>query len=194
MALTDPSPSRPAGKVLRVVLDACVLYPTVLREVLLGCAVRGVFEPKWSARILEEWARATVKLGPEAEVFARAEVAVVMDRFPGAMVGVRPGLEQRLWLPDPDDVHVLATAVAASADAILTLNAQDFPRGVLAEEGIVRLDPDNFLVGLHDSDPAAVEVVVTAVASEASRLSGEDWTPRRLMKKARLNRFAKRLS
>ena len=178
---------------MRVLLDACVLYPTVMREVLLGCAARGLFEPKWSARILEEWARATVKLGPEAEVFARGEVAVVMNRFPGAMISVRPGLEQRLWLPDPDDVHVLAAAVAASADAILTLNAQDFPRGVLAEEGLLRVDPDNFLVGLHERDPAAVEAVVTTVAAEATRLSGEEWTPRRLMKKARLNRLAKAL-
>jgi hypothetical protein len=152
-----------------------------------------LFAPKWSARILEEWVRATVKLGPEAEVLARGEAAVAMDRFPAAMVGVQPGLEVRLWLPDPNDVHVLATAVAASADAILTLNAQDFPRGVLAEEGLLRVDPDNFLVGLHERDPAAVEAVVAAVAAEATRLSGEDWTPRRLMKKARLNRFAKRL-
>jgi predicted nucleic acid-binding protein len=191
MPLTATGQSRAAGKILRVVLDACVLYPTVMREVLLGCAARGLFEPKWSARILEEWARATVKLGPEAEVFARGEVAVVMDRFPAAMVGVQPGLEQRLWLPDPDDVHVLAAAVAGSADAILTMNAQDFPRGVLDEEGLLRVDPDNFLVGLHERDPSAVEAVVTAVAAEATRLSGEDWTPRRLMKKARLNRFAK---
>ena len=44
-------------------------------------------------------------------------------------------LEERLWLPDPADTHVLAAAIAGSADVILTLNAKDFPRNILAEEG-----------------------------------------------------------
>ena len=35
--------------------------------------------------------------------------------------GVR--LSARLWLPDENDIHVLAVAVDASADAIMTLNA-----------------------------------------------------------------------
>jgi hypothetical protein len=55
---------------LRVVLDACVLYPTVMREVLLGCAARGLFVPLWSPRLLEEWARAAARLGPEGEAVA----------------------------------------------------------------------------------------------------------------------------
>ncbi len=176
---------------LRVLLDACVLFPTVLREVLLGCAAQGLYEPRWSARILEEWARATVKLGPGAEAIARGEVAVAKAQFPFAMVAANPGLEARLWLPDPNDTHVLVAAVAGSADVILTMNAKDFPRDVLAEEGLLRTDPDNFLLGLWESAPAEVEAVVAAVAAEASRLSGEEWTPRRLMKKARLGRFAK---
>ncbi len=58
---------------MRVMLDACVLYPTVMREVLLGCAKRGLFEPRWSVRILEEWARAAGKLGADQEVWARGK-------------------------------------------------------------------------------------------------------------------------
>lgn len=176
---------------MRVLLDACVLYPTVLREVLTGCAAAGLYAPLWSERILEEWARATAKLGPAQEVIARGEVAALRARFPGAMVAAAPGLERRLWLPDPDDVHVLAAAVAGSAEAILTMNAADFPRGVLAEEGLVRIDPDHFLLSLWEQDRAKVGAVAAAVAAEASRLSGETWSLRRLMKRGRLNRFAK---
>ena len=33
---------------------------------------------------------------------------------------------------------MLAAAVAGSADLILTLNVKDFPRNVLAEEGVAR--------------------------------------------------------
>ena len=172
-------------------LDACVLYPTVMREVLLGCAKANLYHPRWSARILEEWARAAVKLGPEQEAVARGEVVVLQGRWTEAMVPVRQGLEERLWLPDPNDVHVLASAIAGSCDGIVTMNAKDFPRNLLAEEGLERVDPDGFVMRLFDKAPHTVAGVVRDVVGEACRLSGEVWTPRRLMKKARLNRLGK---
>lgn len=179
---------------MRVFLDACVLYPTVLREILLGCAARRLFIPLWSDRVLEEWARAAARLGPAAEGLARSEIAAARRMFPAAAVSRFEGLERRLWLPDPGDIHVLAAAVAGSADAILTWNAMDFPRGLLAEEGLLRLDPDHFLVGLAESAPADVSAVVAASVREATRLSGEEWTAGRLLKKARLPRLARTLT
>ena len=55
----------------RILIDACVLYPTVMREVVMGAAKAGLFRPVWSERILEEWARAAIKLGPMGEMQAR---------------------------------------------------------------------------------------------------------------------------
>ena len=49
---------------MKAVLDACVLYPTVLREILIGVADAGLYQPLWSARILDEWRHAAVRLGP----------------------------------------------------------------------------------------------------------------------------------
>ena len=178
---------------LRVVLDACVLYPTVMREILLGAAREGLFVPLWSERLLEEWARAAARLGPEGEGFARGEIAALLAQWPQAVVRGTEGLERRLWLPDPDDVHVLATAVAGSADAIVTMNAKDFPRGTLAEEGLRRLDPDQFLTSLAEAAPEVMARVVGESVATASRLSGEEWTTRSLLKKARLTRLAKTL-
>ncbi|WP_170363280.1 RSP_2648 family PIN domain-containing protein [Ruegeria arenilitoris] len=179
---------------MKAVLDTCVIYPTVMREMLLGVATRGHFTPLWSARILEEWARAARKLGPEGEAQARAEIALVQAHWPQAERPEAPGLEQRLWLPDPADTHVLATAVAASADTIITVNAKDFPRNILAEEGLARIDPDSFLHGIWQSDPSSVEEVAQSVLTEANRLSGDIWTLRALMKKARLPRLGKALA
>ncbi|SNR58197.1 RSP_2648 family PIN domain-containing protein [Puniceibacterium sediminis] len=176
---------------MKVLIDTCVLYPTVMRVVVLGVAATGAFTPLWSARILEEWARAARKLGPGGEERARSEIAVLRAEWPGAEVVWKPSLESRLWLPDPNDVHVLAGAVAGSADVILTLNASDFPRNVLADEGVSRADPDAFLLGHWQAQPEAVARVCTNVLEEARRLSGKPWEMRALLKKARLPRLAK---
>lgn len=178
---------------MKAVLDACVLYPTVLREILMGAARAGLFAPLWSARILEEWARATTKLGPGAEVLARGEIAALRAAFPKAEVRVNDALCARLWLPDPDDIHVLAAAISGGADLIVTFNARDFPRHTLAEEGLSRLDPDQFLLGMWQSDPGPISAVAEAVRAEAERLSGTPQALRALLKRARLPRLAKAL-
>ncbi|OWU85329.1 hypothetical protein ATO6_09950 [Oceanicola sp. 22II-s10i] len=178
---------------MKAALDACVLYPTVMREMLLGVARAGLYQPLWSARILEEWARAAGKAGPVVEMQARSEIALTRAGWPRAEVRVDEAQARRLWLPDPDDVHVLAAAVQGHADVIVTMNRGDFPAQVLAEEGLSRADPDNFLLGLYEASPEAVGAVADAVLAEAKRLSGEDWTMRSLMKKARLPRLGKAL-
>ncbi len=177
---------------MKVVLDACVLYPNVMREVLLGAARTGAFTPLWSARILEEWARAAEKLGPAGAAQARGEVALIKAGWPGAELPPAPGIEARLWLPDPADLHVLAVAVAGSADAIVTMNAKDFPRQTLADEGLQRLDPDGFLYDLWQTDPDGIAQAAKAVLAEARR-TDPNWQMRPLMKKARLPRLGKAL-
>lgn len=179
---------------MRIFLDACVLFPTVTREMLLGVARAGVFEPQWSPRVLEEWARATLKIGPEAEVFARGEIALLRAAWPRAEIQPTPGLQARLWLPDDNDIHVLAAAIVGSADAIMTVNAKDFPRNVLAEEGLSRIDPDGYLFQVWQSSPEIVSSVAEKVLATAGELSGEDWQMRNLFKKARLPRVGKVLS
>lgn len=168
-----------------------MLYPTVLRQILLGVAGAGLFEPLWSPRILEEWARATIKLGPGAEEIARAEIAAMTAEWPRASVRPRDGDLARLHLPDPDDVHVLAAAIAGSADILLTVNARDFPRHTLSEEGLERRDPDQLLVALFQDDATAVRRAVRAVHANAQRLSGEALGLKPLLKRVRLPRLAK---
>lgn len=184
--------SVPLSPAPRVLLDACVLFPTVMREVLLGVAARGLFRPLWSARILEEWALAARKIGPLGEVQARGEIAVLRTQWPDAEIGPLPqALERRLFLPDENDIHVLAAAIAGSADVLLTINAKDFPRHVLAEEGLARADPDGFLHGLWLAHPDPVTEAVSEVVARAAEMDGAPREARALMKKARLPRLAK---
>ncbi len=178
----------------RFVLDACVLFPTVMRQMLLGAAEAGFFAPRWSERLLGEWHRAAAKHGDAVEMQAEGEIALVSARFPEARLPPAPGIEARLWLPDPADTHVLAVAVAGSCDGIVTVNAGDFPRNVLAEEGLARVDPDAFLLGFLRADPDRLRPVAERVLAEARRLSGQGWEMRGLMRKARLPRLGKALA
>lgn len=176
---------------MKAVLDACVLYPTVLREILQGVAARGLYEPLWSDRILREWTRAAIKLGPAAQAQAEVEADLFRAAFPRGMIREQPGIEARLVLPDPNDLHVLAVAIAGHADCIVTFNAQDFPRHVLAAEGIERRDPDGLLWQLWSFHPRDVGEVVMQVHATAERMLGEVIPLKKLLKRAQLPRLAK---
>lgn len=174
----------------RVLIDACVLYPTVMREVVLGVAATGAFVPLWSARILEEWRRAALRHGEGQGVIAEGEIALLRARWPQADVAVPEGAAEALSLPDPGDRHVLAAAIAGRAKTLMTLNLVDFPARTLALHGVVPRHPDETLAAMAGPE---VMAVVEAVRSEAERLSGAPWERRRLLKKARLPRLAKAL-
>ena len=178
---------------MKAVLDACVLFPTVLREILLGVAARGLYQPVWSDRILREWTRATAKLGEVAAMEAEAQATLARLAFPQAMQRKQPNIEARLHLPDPNDIHVLAIAISAHADAIITFNAADFPRPLLSDEGLIRLDPDQLLCQLHARHPGEVAQAVADVHATAERMQGEDIPLKSLLKRAQLRRLAKAL-
>jgi predicted nucleic acid-binding protein len=176
---------------MKAVLDACVLYPTVLREILQGAGEAGLYQPVFSERILREWVLATAKLGPGAPVIAESEATALRAAFPRGLVRAHPEIEARLILPDPNDRHVLASAIASGADAIVTFNAQDFPGHVLAAEGIARRDPDGFLWELQSSQPETIGRIVEAVRAKAEAISGQPVVLKALLKRARLYRLAK---
>ena len=171
----------------RAVLDACVLFPPVMREMLIGAAARGGFAPVWSERILEEWARATRRLPEGAEAAARAEIAVLRRRFPEAQVAVPEELVAGLSLPDPDDRHVLAAAMAGGADTLLTRNRGDFPTRTLARHGVLLREPDGFLLGLLDEGIDLLPIAEEAVRDRAAGL-------RAVLKRAGLPRLGKALA
>jgi hypothetical protein len=111
--------------------------------------------------------------------------------FPAAMVAPRPGLESRLHLPDENDIHVLASAIAGGADAIITFNAQDFPRHILAAEGLERRDPDGFLWELWSHHPQIIGDILADLRADAEQRAAAPVALKSLLRRVRLNRLAK---
>lgn len=61
-----------------------------------------------------------------------------------------------LTLPDENDRHVLAAAVRADAQTIVTFNLKDFPADVLESLGIEAQHPDDFVLDAIDLAPGVV--------------------------------------
>jgi len=177
---------------MRIVLDACVLYPTVMREVLLGAAKKGAFAPIWSARLLEEWRRAAARHSAEQAQVAGVEIALLKAHWPNAEIAKAHC--DNLWLPDENDIHVLETAVAANADAIITVNIKDFPTRILSNHGILRRDPDSFLVEFAQENPDVMQDVANDIKKAAEVHSGESKDIRKLLKRTGLPRLGKLLA
>ncbi len=178
---------------MKLLFDTCVLYPTVMREMLLGSVEIAGATPVWSERILEEWARAARKLGPTGEIQARGEISLLRSQWQKAEITWPPSLEERLWLPDINDRHVLAAAIASSADLIITLNKQDFPRATLREEGVDRIDPDALLLQFFENHAAKMTTFAVKLTAQVAAVSGQSLDTVALLKKARLPRLAKAL-
>ncbi|MEV1172406.1 PIN domain-containing protein [Nonomuraea sp. NPDC049784] len=77
--------------------------------------------------------------------------------------GYEPLIEG-LKLSDPDDRHVLAAAIKARAQVIVTLNLKDFPPEDLAAWDIEAKSPDDFVLDLIDLDGRVVWACVQQIA------------------------------
>jgi predicted nucleic acid-binding protein len=134
--------------------DACVLYPAPLRDLLMRLAITDLFRARWSATIHDEWIEAVLRTRPELQLqLQRTRQLMDVHVLDSLVTGYEPLIET-LDLPDPDDRHVLAAAIVARADVLVTKNLNDFPAERLAPFGIEAQHPDVFvrnLLGLHQT-------------------------------------------
>jgi hypothetical protein len=138
-------------------LDACVLYPAPLRDLLMHLALTDLFRAKWTEQIHDEWIRSVLKQRPDLWREQLERTRQLMDAHVRDCVVT--GFEElipALNLPDADDRHVLAAAIRAGADVIVTYNLDDFPPIALALYGIEAQHPDEFIAHLLDIAPQSV--------------------------------------
>ena len=143
-----------------VLLDANLLYPFHLRNLLIQLGVERLFDVRWTEAIHEEWIGNLGADGRATRERLTRTLDIMRRVLPGADVR---GYENRiagLILPDAGDRHVLAAAIEANASILLTFNLADFPPATLATHAVAARHPDDFLRELHANDPEAVEAAV----------------------------------
>jgi hypothetical protein len=139
------------------VLDACTLFPMLPRDVLLTLAAHEFFSPKWSPQIRSEWTRnLSARLRGR---FSEEDADARVQRVAAHMAEAFPDAEVESQLPEPailedvspKDRHVVVTAIATQADAIVTFNGIDFAAEHLkARLQIEVIHPDDFVMDLVD--------------------------------------------
>lgn len=165
--------------VITAFLDANVLYPALLRDILLRLASWGAFRARWSAQVQNEWVSALIENRPDIPKARIERTRHLMDaHFQDVLV---EGYEHRLGslvLPDADDRHVLAAAIYCEAQIIVTTNLRDFPESVLAPFSIETRHPDAFIIDLLENSESDV---VAALRSLRGTLKSPPMTATELL-------------
>jgi len=137
--------------------DACTLYPAPLRDFLVRLAMTDTFYARWTDQIHEEWIRNVLANRPDLTRVQLERTRHMMNiHIRDCLVTGYEPLIEKLNLPDPGDRHVLAAAIRAEANVIVTFNLTDFPADRLGPYGIKAMHPDNFIAHLFDLSPNAV--------------------------------------
>jgi predicted nucleic acid-binding protein len=149
-------------------LDANVLYPAYLRDLLLRLAQAGVYQPRWSPEILDEITR-NLKKGRDTAGREKVNrvISLMKQHFEDAEVTGYDGLVPSMT-NDPKDRHVLAAAITGGADVIVTYNLRHFPPQSREPYNIDAQEPDEFL--RHQWEQADPERFVAILERWTSQL------------------------
>jgi hypothetical protein len=151
-------------------LDACVLVPNALCDSLLRFAEAGFYRPLWSDRVLDEVFYAVCRIHPDIDPpRIRRRLDAMATAFTDANVTGWEAVAAGLDLPDPDDRHVLAAAIAGGGQSLVTFNLKDFPVEPLTAAGVEARHPDEFLLDQLDLFPSLALEVLTRQADDMHR-------------------------
>lgn len=157
---------------LVAVLDACVLFPPSLRDILLRAAYADLYRVQLTDDILDEVERNLIKNAHLSKYKAQKHMEVIREEFPDAFVTHhRPLIEV---MPNNEkDRHVLAAAIAGRAQIIVTQNLKDFPQDALEPFEVEAQSPDDFLIMLFDNYP---DEMITIIKEQAKDLRNPPMT------------------
>jgi hypothetical protein len=134
-----------------VLFDACVLYQAPVRDLVIELGLADLYRAKWTDRIHDEWIGSLIRNRPDISRERLEKTRqLINESIEDCLVTGYERLVQTLTLPDTDDCHVLAAAIKAHAQIIVTNNIKDFPGDYLDSFGIEAQHPDTFFLNQSD--------------------------------------------
>lgn len=148
-----------------VVYDANVLVGNSQRDLMVRIAQTGLVQAKWTDRILDEAMAAVQKSRPDipSERLQRVR-GLMIEAVPDCIISGYEPLIEGLHLRDPDDHHVLAAAIKAGAQVIVTAD-KDFTLEDLAPWNIEAKHPDEFVLDQIDINDRVIWACVQQIAN-----------------------------
>lgn len=151
----------------KAVLDANVLYPFLLRDILIRISQRELYKAMWTDKIHSEWIDALLGKRPDLNREKLERTKELMNlAISDATIEGYENIVETLSLPDENDRHVLAAAIKANAEMIVTSNLKDFPQDTLDQYDIEAIHPDDFILCQIDLNPGAVRASILSALSE----------------------------
>ena len=142
-----------------VVVDSCVLIKASVRDTLIRAYGADLYRLHWSDDILAEVIRNLVENNLTTRAGAERLETVFRTVLEDAQVTGYTSLISSMT-NHPKDRHVLAAAVAAGAQVIVTDNLKDFQADALEPFDIEAQSPDSFLADLFDLDSDAMVRII----------------------------------
>lgn len=128
------------------------MFPNMKRDLLLRFFEADLFRARWSETIQQEWLRnAKIKFPARLSSLDRTD-KLMREHFQCAWVdeGDFQKFVDLIDLPDVDDRHVVAAAIACKASFVVTDNLKHFPESELARFDLEVGTADKFLSGTFD--------------------------------------------
>jgi hypothetical protein len=130
-----------------VIYDANIFFGAFRRSLMLHLAEAGIFRARWTEDIHNEWITNLKERMPEIPIEDLQRTRGMIDAaVPDCLVRSYRSIAKGLELPDPNDRHVLAAAIKAGAQVIVTFNKRDFPPEILNDFDIEAQHPDDFIL------------------------------------------------
>lgn len=128
-------------------VDASVLASRVTRDLIVELAATDLFRIHWTERIHQEWMGAVKRQYGVPDETLEAVRKHLDDTTLDALIEGYEPVGVGLSLPDQNDVHVLAAAIAGRCDVIVTANTKHFPADLVTKNFpyIEVQHPDDFL-------------------------------------------------
>lgn len=153
----------------RLFLDANILVDAQVRDIFLTISEARLIDLRWSEGVLDETRRVLIDRRDIDPSRVDYLISTIKSAFPEATVTSRTIRPVDATLPDKDDLHVLAAAVSAECEFLVTNNVRDFPADVIGRFGLSVINADNAIALLAQDFTIHVPAIIERLVAQLRR-------------------------